>query len=91
MVLRRDPAAVLKRRIDLGHFCGRYKRNDWLLLPSHHAAPDSVAGARKGRQDVGVGSAGREPDNGRPAAQEGDMDGFDALIAYAKRTEVDIR
>ncbi|CAM9970675.1 unnamed protein product, partial [Hapterophycus canaliculatus] len=47
VVLRRDPAAILKSRIDLGHFCGRRKRSDWMLLPSHHEAAHPVAAGDK--------------------------------------------
>lgn len=65
VVLRRDPAAVLKSRVELGHFCGRRNQNDWLLLP-----------ARGG---------------GEPASEEDDMDGFEALMAYAAHTDTNIR
>ncbi|CAM9916290.1 unnamed protein product [Scytosiphon promiscuus] len=91
VVLRRDPAAVLKSRIDLGHFCGRHKRSDWLLLSSHDEAADHTAAPRECSQDDGMESRGVERDNGRPVVQGADMDGFEALIAYANHTEAEIR
>jgi len=81
VVLRRDPAASLKSRIELGHFCRRNKRRDWLLFPLHH---ELRANTSHKSQDAGS-------DGDRPAADGADVDGFEALIAYAENTEASIR
>lgn len=79
-MLRRDPAAVLKSRVELGHFCGRHKQSDWLLLPPHHDLVYPTISICKHE------GGGREP-----ASEEVDMDGFEALIAYAAYTDASIR
>lgn len=81
-MLRRDPAASLKSRIELGHLCGRNKRSDWLLLPPCHesTASSSSHWCQEGTQ-------GEDAQD----AQEVDMDGFEALIAYENYTEASIR
>ncbi len=81
VVLRRDPAASLKSRIELGHFCGRSKRSDWLLFPLDHELRVNIT--HKSQDD---GS-----DGDRPSADGADADGFEALIAYAEYTEASIR
>ncbi len=81
VVLRRDPAASLKSRIELGHFCTRTKRRDWLLFPLHHELRASTSHKS---QDAGS-------DGDRRAADGANVDGFEALIAYAENTEASIR
>ncbi|CAM9624252.1 unnamed protein product [Ectocarpus sp. 12 AP-2014] len=96
VVLRRDPAAVLKSRIELGHFCRRHKRSDWLLLPAHNQSRASAAAAAatsahdRCRQHADAPCGGDENRRLSPV-QEVDMDGFEALIAYAANTETQIR
>lgn len=95
-MLRRDPAAVLKSRIELGHFCGRHKRSDWLLLPAHNEFRDPAAAATATsayehcRQHADA-PCGRGEKFRLSPVQEVDMDGFEALIAYAANTETQIR
>lgn len=91
IVLRRDPAAVLKSRVELGHFCGRQKLSDWLLLPDRswltnvHDGPEcSKLSCSCEECEDGDGGDGR-------ALQAVEMDGFEALIAYAAETEATIR
>lgn len=83
VVLRRDPAASLKSRVELGHLCGRNKQSDWLLLPPRdHLRPFTAAAANSSHWCQG---------NRSEDAQEVDMDGFEALMAYATYTEANIR
>lgn len=95
-MLRRDPAAVLKSRIELGHFCRRHKRSDWVLLPAHNESRTSAAAATatsahdRCRQHADAPCGGDEKRRLSPV-QEVDMDGFEALIAYAANTEAQIR
>lgn len=82
-MLRRDPAASLKSRIELGHLCGRHKQSDWLVLPVRsdlRAVTTTPANSSHWCQ-------GDENED----AQEVSMDGFEALIAYAAHTEATIR
>lgn len=82
VVLRRDPAASLKSRIELGQLCGRNKRSDWLFFP-----PRKVLRALTATGASTSYCQGGENEDG----QEVDMDGFEALIAYAAHTEASIR
>lgn len=83
-MLRRDPAAVLKSRVELGHFCGRHKQSDWLFLPPRHGSVDPTISSCKREEGGGWGKPTSEE-------EEVDMDGFEALIAYAAHTDASIR
>ena len=68
----------MKSRIELGHFCGRNKQSDWLLLPPRNELRAFIATAANSSHWC----QGRESED----AQDVEMDGFEALIAYAAHT-----
>eukprot|EP00752_Nemacystus_decipiens_P007182 g6431.t1 len=83
IVLRRDPAASLRSRIELGHLCERNKQSDWLLLPPRDELRAFIATA--------AGSRGCREADPSEDVREVDMDGFEALMAYEAYIEASIR